>query len=56
MPVPQNRGDDIVPVGKNVGADLDALVDRSLDRKAAAVNFGSDALDDDASRQVGSRE
>src|SRR5439155_24649251 len=45
-PVEQDRPDLVVPVDEGVGFDDDPLAYRSLDREAAGVNLGLDALDD----------
>src|SRR5258706_11066698 len=47
-----DRGEEIVTVGEDVGFDRDAVADRALGGKAAAVDRRSDALDDDTATPV----
>jgi hypothetical protein len=49
---PEELGHDgIVPVGEDVSLDDDVVPDGTLDRIAAAIDLGADALYDDARRR-----
>jgi hypothetical protein len=44
----QRRGNRVVAVGEDVGFDADMIADGALGRKAAAIDLGRDAFNDDA--------
>ena len=44
----QHGDDDVVSVGKDVGADLDSFAYGAFDGKAPAINLGPNVLDDNA--------
>jgi hypothetical protein len=54
MAIPQDSGDHVVAVGKDVSGDGHRFVDRTFDRKSSTVDFRPDTLYDDPSRKPGS--
>jgi hypothetical protein len=53
--VEQPAHDHVVAIGERVGLHRDPVADDALGRKAAAIHFGLDALDDDAQPPVARR-
>ena len=52
MPIPHDRRNRIMPIGKNIGLNDDALAGNSLDWKSAAFKFRLNSLNDHALRRA----
>jgi hypothetical protein len=53
--MPQLRHNHVMPIGEDVGADVDRFPHRAFDREPPAVNRWLHALDDHAARTVNCR-